>query len=119
FGAYQGTRTRQIPVDNISFVPTAAMLGGDFSQLASPACNGGRAVALRAPFVNNAVPRSALSPAALAVTSKLPAATDPCGRVVYGLATNSDELQTVGKIDVQLSNKQSVFGRYMATTYVA
>ena len=119
FGAYQGTRRRQVPVDNISFVPTAAMLAGDFSSIASPACNGGRAIALRAPFVNNAVPRSALSPAALAVATKLPASSDPCGRVVYGLATNSDELQTVGKVDVQMSSRQSVFGRYMATTYVS
>ena len=119
FGAYQGTRTRQVPVDNISFVPTAAMLAGDFTQLASPACNGGRAVALRAPFVNNTVARSALSPAALAVTQKLPASTDPCGRVVYGLSRDADEIQTVGKVDVQLSNRQSVFGRYMATTYLS
>src|SRR6267142_2386131 len=119
FGAYQGTRRRQVPVDNISFVPTAAMLAGDFTQLAAPACNGGRTVALRAPFANNTVARSALSPAALAITSKLPQSTDPCGRVVYGLATNADELQSVGKVDVQLSNKQSVFGRYMATTYVS
>ena len=119
FGAYQGTRTRQIPVDNISFVPTPAMLAGDFTQLASPACNGGRAIALSAPFVNNAVARSALSPAALAITGKLPQSTDPCGRVVYGVARDADELQAVGKVDVQLSNRQSVFGRYMATTYVS
>jgi carboxypeptidase family protein len=119
FGAYQGTRTRQIPVDNISFVPTAAMLAGDFTQLAAPACNGGRAVALNAPFVNNTIARSALSPAALAITGKLPQSTDPCGRVVYGVARDADELQAVGKVDVQLSNRQSVFGRYMATTYVS
>jgi len=119
FGAYQGTRRRQVPVDNISFVPTAAMLAGDFTQLASPACNGGRTVGLRAPFVNNTVARSALSPAALAITQKLPTSTDPCGRVVYGLSTNADEIQGVGKVDVQLSNRQSVFGRYMATTYVS
>jgi hypothetical protein len=118
FGAYQGTRRRQVPVDNISFVPTAAMLAGDFSQVASPACNGGRTIALRAPFVNNTVARAALSPAALAITAKLPQSTDPCGRVVYGLSTNSDELQAVSKVTCSSSNKQSVFGRYMATTYV-
>ncbi len=61
FGAYQGTRTRQIPVDNISFVPTAAMLAGDFSALASPACNGGRAVALRAPLSCRQSARSTFS----------------------------------------------------------
>ena len=119
FGAYQGTRTRQVPVDNINFVPTAAMLAGDFTSLASPACNGGRTVALRAPFVNNTVARSAMSPAALAVASKLPVSTDPCGRVVYGLARDADELQGVGKVDVQLSKNQSFFGRYIATTYVS
>ena len=119
FGAYQGTRTRQVPVDNINFVPTAAMLAGDFTSLASPACNGGRTVALRAPFVNNTVARSALSPAALAIASKLPVSTDPCGRVVYGLARDADELQGVGKVDVQLSKNQSIFGRYIATTYVS
>ena len=43
FGAYQGTVLRQRPTSNIAFVPTAAMLAGDFTAFASPACNGGRA----------------------------------------------------------------------------
>ena len=50
---------------------------------------------------------------------KLPVSTDPCGRVVYGLARDADELQGVGKVDVQLSKNQSFFGRYIATTYVS
>src|SRR5689334_12181484 len=53
FAGYQGTNTRQTPSDNIAFVPTAQMLAGDWSAFASPACNGGRTLALRAPFVNN------------------------------------------------------------------
>src|SRR5215510_11956565 len=55
FGAYQQTVLRQRPTSNIQFVPTAAMLAGDFTQFASPACNGGRQVTLRAPFVDNRV----------------------------------------------------------------
>jgi hypothetical protein len=117
FGAYQGTRTRQVPVDNIAFVPTAAMLAGDFTASASPACNSGRQVALRGPFVNNRVDPSALSRAAVAITGKLPTTTDPCGRVVYGLSTDSDETQSIGKLDLQLSANHAMFGRYMATTF--
>src|SRR5204863_2096482 len=44
FGGYQGTTIRQDPSNSISFVPTAAMLAGDFTAFASPACNGGRQI---------------------------------------------------------------------------
>ena len=75
FGAYQGTRTRQVPADLKAWVPTAEMLAGDFTALASPACNGGRQIALRAPFVNNRLSPALFSPAALKVAQKLPLST--------------------------------------------
>ena len=53
FGAYQGDEDAARPADLQAWVPTAAMLAGDFTAFASPACNGGRQIALRAPFVNN------------------------------------------------------------------
>ncbi|MGH2400201.1 MAG: carboxypeptidase regulatory-like domain-containing protein, partial [bacterium] len=65
FGGYQGTSIRQTPSANISYVPTAAMLAGDFTDFASPACNGGRQVTLRAPFVSNRVSPALFSPAAV------------------------------------------------------
>src|SRR5438093_7459122 len=40
FGGYQGTPLRQDPTDVVTYVPTPAMLAGDFTDLASPACNG-------------------------------------------------------------------------------
>src|SRR5262249_1692208 len=46
FGAYQGTTVRQQPAANIARVPTPAMLAGDFSAIASPACNGGQQITL-------------------------------------------------------------------------
>ena len=64
FGAYQGTPTRRSPPSNIAFVPTPAMLAGDFTAFTSPACNGGRQVALRAPYVNNQINPALFSPAA-------------------------------------------------------
>jgi hypothetical protein len=115
FGGYQGTNTRVVPTDNTAFVPTAAMQTGDFTAFASPACNGGRQLTLRGPFVNNRVPASSLSPAALRISQKLPQSTDPCGRVNYGLPASTDEGQSVGKVDYQVNNKHRVFGRYIAT----
>ena len=119
FGAYQGTTTRQTPSSNISHVPTPAMLAGDFTAFASPACNGGRQIALRAPFVNNQVNPALFSPAALNLAKRLPSTTDPCGETKYSASNDSDEWQVLGRSDYQLSGNNNVFGRYMATSYVA
>jgi hypothetical protein len=117
FGGYQGTYTRQTPTSNIDFIPTPAMLAGDFTQIASPECNAGRQVTLRGPFVNNRIDPAQFSPASLALVSRLPTTSDPCGEVVYGLAANTDEAQYVARLDFQASQNQNVFGRYMATTF--
>ena len=55
FAAEQGTKERAAPSDSRAYVPTPAMLAGDFTAIASPTCNSGRQVTLRAPFVNNIV----------------------------------------------------------------
>jgi hypothetical protein len=118
FSGYQGTRARQAPTTSRAFVPTPAMMAGDFSAFASPACNAGRQVALRAPFVNNQVSPSLFSPAALKVAAKLPATTDPCGEVRYGLSADTDEWQLITRLDFQQTGDHSLFGRYMATSNV-
>src|SRR5204863_8541488 len=69
FAGYQGTRTRQDPPQTYAYVPTAAMLAGDFRALASPACNSGKQITLAAPFVNNQVNPSSLSAPALKFAS--------------------------------------------------
>src|SRR5205809_1406325 len=79
FAGYQGTRLRQDPTDVQSFVPTPAILAGDFTAFASPACNAGRQITLRAPFVNNRISPTLFSPAAVKLSSKLPTSADPCG----------------------------------------
>ena len=65
-----------------SFVPTEAMLRGDFSTFNSLTC-GRNPVVMRGGFVNNRIDPSALSPAALAISKFLPKAQDECGRVQY------------------------------------
>jgi hypothetical protein len=92
------------------------MMRGDFSAFASPACNGGRQIALRAPFVDNRVDSSLLSPAALNISRKLPTPLDECGRVFWGTPVHQNEHQLPLRIDFQANQSHSIFGRYMLTT---
>jgi hypothetical protein len=116
FGAYQGTNQHQIPASNIAFVPTDAMLRGDFRDFASAECNGGTPVTLRAPYVNNQVSPALFSPAALKLVSYLPKADDQkCGQVTYGQPADRTMGQAIGRVDYQFNQTHSFFGRYMAT----
>ena len=113
FGGYQGTLLRQTPTSNISYVPTAQMLAGDFTALASPACNSGRQITLRAPFVNNRIDPALLSRAARNVSALLPQTTDPCGEVQWSIAESRDIHEPIMRIDYQATSSQLFFGRYM------
>jgi hypothetical protein len=117
FGGYQGTRVRVNPPDTTSFVPTAAMMAGDFTQVASAQCNGGTALTLPLPFVDNRVAPSLFSPVALNLMQGVPLSTDPCGRISYAVPDNNDEQQYVGRLDYQMTDKQRLFGRYFVANY--
>jgi hypothetical protein len=113
FGGYQGTPNRSDPLDVVTYVPTAAMVAGDFTALASPACNGGRQIALKAPFVSNRVDPSQLSKAALNLQKLLPQTSDPCGKTIFGTPVKTNAHMAIGRIDHQKSDKNSIFGRYL------
>jgi hypothetical protein len=115
FGGVQGTVTRQTPASFVAFVPTAAMLAGDFSGIASPACNAGRQVALRAPFVNNRIDPALFSQAAVTISKRLPATTDPCGEIRYSVPLDNNDKQFVARGDYQVSANHSLFARYIDT----
>ena len=116
FGGYQRTSQRSDPVQGTSFVPTPAMLTGDFTGIASAACNGGTAVTLKAAngFVNNTIATSLLNNVAVNISKTFPVAPpgDTCGRVPYGLVQDQDEDLYVGKVDYQINDKNSFFGRF-------
>jgi Carboxypeptidase regulatory-like domain len=117
FAGYQGTTTRQMPLNATAFVPTAAMMAGDFTTFMSPACNSGRVVApLRPPFVDNRIAPALISPAALEISRRLPAPIDECGRVFTGLPNHQNESQIPVRLDFQGSQAHSFFARYMLTT---
>jgi hypothetical protein len=115
FAGYQGTFVRVTPANAQSRVPTAAMLAGDFTAFASPACNAGRQITLRAPFVNNQIDPRLFSPAAMKVATFLPPSTDPCGEIRFSAPESYDQGQIVTKVDYQLGSNHSLFGRYMVT----
>src|SRR5437867_7440943 len=116
FGGYQGTIQRSDPAFNTGYVPTAAMLQGDFTTFASAACNQGTAKTLSAGFVGNKISPTLLNPVALNFAKTLPKPLDECGTVKYGYVTNQNEGLPVGRIDWQKSQKHPIFGRFSAGT---
>jgi carboxypeptidase family protein len=114
FGSYQGTRMIGTVAPQFAFLPTQDMLNGNWTAIASPACNGNRQLTLKAPFVNNQISPAQFSPVAVAImnSGKLPIATDPCGKVQFGIKPVTNEDLTIDKVDYQISEKHSFFGRY-------
>ncbi len=118
FAGYQGSQTRSTPALTPAFVrPPKAMLAGDFTTFASPACNAGRQITLKG-FTNNTNAPSLFSAPAVNLASRLPTTTDPCGRVTFGLITNSGENLGITRVDYQINSKHSVFGRYEMARYI-
>src|SRR5436309_7061317 len=115
FGGYQGTTLRQDAKNLRSFVPTAAMLAGDFTAFASAACNSRGAVTLKSPFVNNTIDPKLFDPVAVKLVSYLPKTNNQCGEILYGQRNPIDDHQWVSRIDYQASPKHSVFGRVLAS----
>jgi hypothetical protein len=121
FFGYQGTRIRTTPPQTVNFIPTAAALRGDFSQLESAGCQStGRARTIidprtRQPFPNSVIPASLINPHALALLKYVPTSADPCGRIVYGIPAAEDENQFIARADWVKNEKHNLFTRYFWT----
>src|SRR2546422_1527985 len=75
FGGYQATIQRSDPAFNTGYVPTAAMKQGDFTTIASAACQG-TAKPLGAPFAGNRIEPSRFDAAAIKFIATLPQPLD-------------------------------------------
>jgi hypothetical protein len=118
FGGFQGVENRQNPPQLTTHIPTAAMLNGDFSTIASAAC--GKAVTLKNPstgiaFPNNQIPLTLLNPSAVELSTKYTptASANSCGTVTYGIPQTGDEQQIIERTDYAVSPKQNIWGRYL------
>jgi hypothetical protein len=117
---YQGTITRQDPSSVNAFVPTPAMLQGNFSACPQ---NLGALASQPNLFVGGnpgsfQLISSLFDPASLKLASKLPPTNgSPCGQTSFGLVTQINEGQYVGRVDYQINQKESLFVRYTTTSY--
>jgi Carboxypeptidase regulatory-like domain len=123
FFGYQGTQTRQETNAVTSFVPTQAMLNGDFSAFDSASCqsNGQAKILINPatgqPFPDNQIPVGSFNQSALALTKYLPVASNPCGKLVYGIPEPQSENQYIGHVDWNASPRQIIFARYFFTHF--
>ena len=121
FFGYQGTRIRTAPPSLISYVPTAAVLSGDFSQLEGAGCqSNGKAKTITnpatgVPFPGAQVPVSLFNPQAMAILKYVPTSANPCGNITYAIASAEGENQYIGRVDWVKTEKQTLFARYFRT----
>jgi Carboxypeptidase regulatory-like domain len=115
FGGYQETRNRTAPPSTIAYVPTAAMLGGDFSQcstipqLYDPET--GQA------FAGNKINPGRFATPSLNLVKLLPSSNDPCGQLTFSIPNPSNEYQYVTRFDWSLSPKHTFLARYFILDY--
>ena len=113
FGGVQATNQRSDPKGLTSFIPTPQMLAGDWTTYTSPACQSGGQINLKAPFVNNRIDPALFSKPAVELLKRLNLTTiDACGRIQLGRKTNATEWFPVAKMDYQISQSHSLFGRF-------
>ena len=122
FVGQQTTVERSTPGQSFGFIPTAQMLAGDFTTLASAQCVTTGKVVLRTPFggpEENKIDPSQFSPVALNILKQpgFPTTNDPCGKIFFGRKAGSNEYVTLARMDFQKSDKHSIFGRYMMARY--
>jgi hypothetical protein len=123
FAGYQGTRERTAPPQSIAFMPTPATINGDFSVLASAACQSSGVArtivdpATRTPFPNNFISPTRFSAPSVALLKVIPTSNDPCGRLTYSIPNPNGENQLVTRGDWQQTSKHSIFGRYFVADY--
>jgi hypothetical protein len=115
FVGQQTTITRTTPSTSVAYVPTAQMLQGDFTAVASAACTtSGRPITLASPFVGNKVSPALFSQPSVNILnfSAFPHTGDPCGKIQYASHLANNDYNSLARVDYQLSEKHALFGRY-------
>jgi hypothetical protein len=112
FAGYQDTLIRSTATQ-IANVPTPAMLAGNLAPYETNCFPSPRT--LGAPYVNNVIPQSLVSPQAVKMASYFPPGPGDCGLLTYPIVVNQTENMGLAKIDWQINAKQTFFGRYYVT----
>jgi hypothetical protein len=120
FFGYQGNRIRNLQGGLSAFVPTAANLNGNFSNMLSasdPANPLGKAVQIVNPFTGanyagNIIDPLTFDPASKALTKYLPAAQATNGKAFYVLPVGQGYNEYVTRIDHSFGTHDQLSGRY-------
>ncbi len=117
FGAVQGTTLRTAPATNQVFVPTAAVLQGDFRAILAPPCKTKQINLVSTlngkPFAtNNVISPTLFNAVALKYLTLIPVSTDPCGLLRYSTPNETNSYQVMGRVDWRRNAKDSLFTRY-------
>ena len=117
FFGYQDTITRQDPQANTAatFVPTPAMIAGDWSGC--PKLLSSLPATIQSLFHNNQIDPTLYDPGTVKLAKLLPPTTGPCGNTSFGLITHVNEGQYTGRGDYQTTSKNQLFGRYFRIHY--
>ncbi len=120
FAGYQNTTIRSTPANTVTFLPTLAMIEGNFQTYAAPTSAGGCQTTgqkvLKDGFVNNILPASLLNPSAVEAMTFYPPAPDTriaAGRLTPLSLTISSEYMGIAKVDYRFNDKHTMFGRYL------
>ena len=123
FFGYQGTQLRDVTGGLSAFVPTAANLQGDFSNVltVNPSNPLGKATIIKdpatgQPFPGNIIPVSRFDPASLGATKYLPVGSGS-GVVFYSLPVNESYNEEIVRIDHSFSDKDRLMGHYYANKF--
>jgi hypothetical protein len=117
FAGYQGTLLRTAPATNVAFVPTAAVRQGDFRAILDRPCQANPVTLSSSVASGNILLPGVASPITQRFMDLLPVATDPCGRITYGVPTIANEHQGITRMDWQRTSRDLIFARYYATNY--
>lgn len=124
FAGYQRTRITESQSDKTVYVPTPANLQGDWSTTDGSACVSKGALNLNNPMTGEPLPGnndpslpSQYNAQALALLNYMPAAEDDCGTVKYSIPKNTYDNQFVTRVDLTLSPKHNLYGRYLIDGY--
>jgi outer membrane receptor protein involved in Fe transport len=113
FFAYQGLRERKGESRSNLIVPTPAERSGDFSQSSQKP----RDPLTGQPFANNQIPLDRFDPAILRFMDALvPLPNSSAGKYIYNAPITRDGEQFMGRIDMQLTGQQRLFGRLFYDT---
>jgi Carboxypeptidase regulatory-like domain len=116
FTGVQGTMERVLGNTVTAYVPTQAMLTGDFSQCSSTKLNNTYTTAPKSNVIDTS--KYPLNPVALKIAALLPTPADQvCGQTSYTPFQSDNEWQGIGRVDWQRTANDSYFFRYFITDY--